>query len=138
MKNLLTQIAICCILLIVASCKSNKSTKEHVKNTIIHFQEDTIQLGKLYTNDSVVFYVKYTNVGTQPLFVYFAKGSCGCMVSAFNKESLQPNHADSISVNFKTPAEAGLQTKTFIVGANTDPSIQQVFILADITKKIPR
>lgn len=126
-------VAIC---LAFESCTFNdKTNSKDIKNTKIQYNKERYNLGNLYPNDSISFYVKYKNTGKHDLVINFAKGSCGCTAVDYSKEPLAPNQIDSIKVKFKAPNETGIQSKTIIIGANTEPSLSQVFFEANVLSK---
>lgn len=80
----------------------------------------------------MTFFIKYKNGGRNPLVINFAKSSCNCSSILYNKQPLEPNGADSLKVIFHAADESGIQTKTIIIGANTNPALSQIFFTANV------
>jgi uncharacterized protein DUF1573 len=75
---------------------------------------------------------KFTNIGTEPLIIESAVGSCGCTVPKFPKEPIKPGATGEIEVVYSPGKQQGAQTKTVTITANTDPITTVLNISANV------
>ncbi len=83
---------------------------------------------------SAVFTIK--NTGDYPLVIGEVKGSCSCTVADYPEDPIAPGQEGKISAHVNTDeVEAGLLNKSVRIVANTNPSVKQVLIKANIIRK---
>ncbi len=102
----------------------------------------TMEVNELYDAGDIVKGEKITavftikNTGDYPLVIGEVKGSCSCTVAEYPEEPIAPGQEGKISAHVNTDeVEAGLLNKSVRIVANTNPSIKQVLIKANIIRK---
>jgi hypothetical protein len=103
--------------------------------TTIKFEEESFDFGKANEGDVVTHVFKFTNTGKEPLTIADAKGSCGCTVPTWPKESVAPGATGEIKVVFNTSGKPGQQSKRVTVTANTVPTDSFIEIKGMVTPK---
>lgn len=74
---------------------------------------------------------KFTNVGTEPLIISNAKGSCGCTTPEWPKEPIAPGKSASIKVHYDTK-RTGNFTKTVTLTSNAVESTKVLTIKGSV------
>lgn len=64
----------------------------------------------------------FTNVGTEPLIISKAKGSCGCTVPTWPKEPIAPGAKASIEVKYDTKRVGPISKSVTITSNSVDNS----------------
>ena len=90
--------------------------------TIEYEKEGRFDFGTVDEGDMVKHVFKFKNVGTEPLVISNAKGSCGCTVPTWPKEPVPPGAMGEINVEFNSKGKPGSQSKRVTVTANTNPT----------------
>lgn len=105
-------------------------------------EKTTMEINEIFDAGDVVkgemitaeFTIK--NTGDYPLVIGEVKGSCSCTVAEYPENPLAPGETGIISAHVDTDkVEAGLLNKSVRIVANTDPSIKQVLIKANVMRK---
>lgn len=93
--------------------------------TSIKFDEIVFYYGKVKEGTIIEHNFNFKNTGDNPLIISMAKGSCGCTLPDWPKESIMPGGTGTIKVTFNS-ANKGLikdqiQEGEIIVTSNTLP-----------------
>jgi hypothetical protein len=90
--------------------------------TTMQFVETEFDFGKIKQGDSPEHIFKFTNTGNEPLIIADAKGSCGCTVPTYPKDTpIAPGATGEILVKFNSAGKSNNQQKTVTLTANTNP-----------------
>lgn len=81
------------------------------------FESETIDYGTIENGSDGNREFKFTNVGTEPLIISNAKGSCGCTTPEWPKEPIAPGKSATIKVHYDTK-RTGNFTKTVTLTSN--------------------
>ena len=103
--------------------------------TTIAFAEKNHEFGTINEGDVVEHTFAFTNTGDTPLIIQDARATCGCTIPKKPEGPIAPGESGEIQVRFNSQGKPGMQNKTITVTANTEPSITQLFIKADVTPK---
>lgn len=77
----------------------------------------------------------FTNVGTAPLVINQAVGSCGCTIPTYTKKPIKPGEKGEIQVTYKGRGlYPGHFKKTITVRTNGDPSMVRLYIEGTMTE----
>ncbi len=92
--------------------------------TQIEIQEDTYDFGTIKEGTKVEHIYKFKNIGTQPLYIKDAKGSCGCTVPEWSKEPISPGEMGELKATFNSAGKAGpdIISKRVTMTCNTEPA----------------
>ena len=66
------------------------------------FEKETIDYGVIEQESDPLRTFTFTNAGTEPLVIKYARGSCGCTVPEWPKEPILPGETDEIKVRYDT------------------------------------
>ena len=81
----------------------------------IEFKED------IHGDASTEF--KFTNIGTEPLIISRAKGSCGCLVPSWPREPIQPGQTGIIKVKYDSKRIGPInKSVTIVSNASNHPT----------------
>ena len=120
-ENLIVKIPYLTILLILfISCKNNVK-KTEIKDTFIQFENLVHDFGELQKNESLHTDFKFTNTGSNPLFIQHIKSSCGCTVPELSKKMILPKETGAIKVTYDAEYP-GFFSKTIMVNYNGENS----------------
>jgi len=115
---------------VVFSSDSDSLATDGNAVSLISFEEDFHDFGKLQAGEVVTYSFKFKNTGKSMLIISNVGTSCGCTVSSYPKQPIKPGESSTIDVKFDTTGKHGLQTKSITVFANTEPSTTTLRIQA--------
>lgn len=110
---MLTICLICIATLAVAQEEAVKTGPQ------IKFEEQLHNFGKIKQGDVVEYTFKFKNIGTEPLKILNARGSCGCTVPSYTKEPIAAGKTGEVFVRFKSAGKRGTQNKTVTLITNS-------------------
>ncbi|MCH2230447.1 MAG: DUF1573 domain-containing protein [Crocinitomicaceae bacterium] len=130
MKSLLAVFA----LFLLVSCGGSSEVKVGNKTTmevVTVFDAGDVLKGEVVTAKFSV-----TNTGSYPLVVGEVKGSCSCTVAEYPEEPIQPGESGDVLAHVNTEkVGAGPLNKSVRIVANTDPSVTQVIVKANVIRR---
>lgn len=129
------------------SCKNdaaNKVKEENVEKAevrdaaaeefaVMTFTETAHDFGTIDEGEVVEHTFAFTNTGDVPLVITNAKGSCGCTVPDWPRESIAPGDSGEIKVRFNSRGRKNNQNKSVTITANTKNGTERLTIHANIT-----
>ena len=102
--------------------------------TSITFAENSHDFGTIDEGDVVTHIFTFTNTGDEPLILDRCKGSCGCTVPKYPKNTpIAPGDGGVIAVRFDSSGKPNLQQKTVTISANTSTGREMLRIKAMVT-----
>lgn len=107
---------------VVSNSDSSRNVADVNDLPVISFEKDFHDFGKLNSGELVAYAFKFKNTGSSVLVISNVGSSCGCTVTAFPKQPVEPGEESTIDVKFDTTGKHGLQSKSITVFANTQPS----------------
>lgn len=81
------------------------------------FKTEMHDYGKIDQHSDGVYEFEFTNTGSAPLVIEFAKGSCGCTVPLWPKEPIAPGASSKLKVEYDTK-RIGEFSKTVTINSN--------------------
>lgn len=101
---------------------------------VMTFDKITHDFGTINEGDRVTTQFSFTNTGISDLIIVDARGSCGCTVPAYPKNTpIAPGQSQTITVSFDSSNKPGLQQKTVTLSANTATGREMLRIKANVT-----
>ncbi len=90
----------------------------------INWKQVSIDFGKIEHNKSITATYEFANVGTNPIFIQSAQGSCGCTNVEFSKEAIPAGQSSNIKATFNA-AKIGAfnKTVTVVVAGEKEPVV---------------
>lgn len=135
---------------VVASCSNNPSKKVKAENVatadqsaqstndmpVMTFDKTDHDFGTINEGETVETVFNFTNTGSSDLIITNAKGSCGCTVPEYPKNTpIKPGESASIKVKFDSSNKPNLQSKTVTITANTAKAREQIRIKTFVTPR---
>ena len=121
--------------LFIISCTGNAAKKVKQENIaqvearqeansdlpVLSFDKNEHDFGTINEGDVVETAFIFTNTGTSDLTILDARGSCGCTVPEYPKNTpIAPGETSEIKVKFDSANKPGNQTKTVTLTTNTE------------------
>lgn len=122
------------ITLFYSSKDKDKITASLIENaTVIKFEKDFIDFGKLTEGEIATCSFKFKNVGKSDLIISSVTANCGCTVADYPREPIAPGKEGQITVRYDSEGSAGIRIqKQVSVLANTSPATTTLRIAADV------
>lgn len=104
----------------------------------IKFDKTEHNFGSFSEDNPVVTTVfTFTNVGNAPLVIHQAVPSCGCTVSEFTQEPVQPGKTGTVKVTYSGKDKyPGHFKKSITVRSNAKTELVRLFIEGDMTVSV--
>ncbi|MDY0054084.1 MAG: DUF1573 domain-containing protein [Bacteroidales bacterium] len=122
--------------LVVTSCKKEdkKINANLIENTtIIKFEREIVDFGKLNDGEKVTCSFKFKNAGKSDLIISSVSANCGCTVADYPREPISPGEEGQITVTYDSSNSSGLRiSKEISVLTNTTPPTTTLRVVADI------
>ena len=108
------------------------SSAKAVSNApVMTFDKTIHDFGSIQEGDRVETLFTFTNTGKSDLVIVDARGSCGCTVPEYPKNSpIPPGETGKIRVSFDSSNKPNMQQKTVTISANTDSGRETIRIKA--------
>jgi archaellum component FlaG (FlaF/FlaG flagellin family) len=101
-----------------AQTADNKDAAPNPNQAEITFEKDIHDFGTIEYGGNGTYEFKFKNTGKEPLIISNAKGSCGCTVPTYPKDTpIKPGEANIIKVTYDTK-RSGAFTKTVTINSN--------------------
>ena len=114
------------------SAPPEKSTT--AEEPIMTFDNISYDFGTINEGDKVTTKFSFTNTGNADLIIVDARGSCGCTVPEYPKNTpIAPGQSQTITVNFDSSNKPGIQQKSVTLSANTSSGREMLRIKANVT-----
>ena len=133
------------VLLLFAFSCDNSSNKKETKSEniasssmtsssespIMSFDKTLHDFGTIQEGETVETIFTFTNSGKSDLIIVDARGSCGCTVPEYPKNTpIPPGESGKIRVSFDSSNKPNMQQKTVTISANTDSGRETIRIKA--------
>ena len=91
------------------------------KGPMMSFEKLEIDYGTVALGADGVRYFKFKNVGTEPLVIKAAKGSCGCTVPKWPTVPINPGQTGIIEVKYDTNRQGQFTKNVFVETNESQP-----------------
>ena len=110
------------------------SSKSTTDGPVMTFNKTTHDFGTINEGDKVTTEFSFTNTGSADLIIVDARGSCGCTVPKYPKNTaIKPGQSETITVSFDSSNKPGMQQKSVTLSANTSSGREMLRIKANVT-----
>ena len=99
------------------------------------FADTKHNFGMVPEGELVHMEYKFSNTGTEPIFITEVKVTCGCTVVDFPKTPIKPGEKGIIKINFDTNGKYDRQDRTVDVISNAIGSPHQIRFKGVVLKK---
>jgi hypothetical protein len=100
-------------------------------NAVFTWAATTFDFGKVKVAVPVTHEFTFTNTGSVPLVIASVQASCGCTVTNYSKEPIEPGAKGFVKATYNA-AKVGPFTKTVSVNANTEDGVVQLAIKGEV------
>ena len=112
----------------------NSNASSNTSGPIITFDKTEHDFGTINEGDKVTTEFNFTNTGKEDLIIVDARGSCGCTVPQYPKNTpIAPGASGKILVSFDSSNKPGLQQKSVTLSANTASGREMLRIKSNVT-----
>ena len=117
-----------------AKLASTSNTKTNSDGPVMTFDRVSHDFGTIKEGETVETEFTFTNTGKSDLIIVDARGSCGCTVPKYPKNTpIAPGDGGVIAVRFDSSGKPNLQQKTVTISANTSSGREMLRIKAMVT-----
>ena len=110
------------------------SSKQITDGPVMTFNKTDHDFGTINEGDKVTTEFSFTNTGSADLIIVDARGSCGCTVPKYPKNTaIKPGQSETITVSFDSSNKPGMQQKSVTLSANTSSGREMLRIKANVT-----
>ncbi|MGM9478718.1 DUF1573 domain-containing protein [Pedobacter sp. GSP4] len=103
--------------------------------SVIVFERDVFDFGKIEQGEKVIHDFKLKNTGKSPLIVSNATATCGCTIPQVPGEPILPGKTGIISVVFNSEGKMGMQDKVVTITSNANPTVTTVHLVGEVLAK---
>ena len=119
-KFVLVALGVVCASVVVAQIlASNSPAYTPIRNAVFAWSETTYDFGKIKVNVPVTHEFSFANTGDVPLVISSVKASCGCTVTEYSKDPIEPGAKGFVKATYNA-AKVGVFSKTVTLNANTE------------------
>ncbi len=118
---------------VVTNPKSASGDLKPYEMPKITFEKTEHDFGKTIQGEMIRYSFKFTNTGKSDLLISKVSTSCGCTVSNYSNQPIEPGEPGLIEVIFDSRGRKGFQNKTITVLANTSPNKTVLRIKTNVT-----
>ena len=112
----------------------SSKASSNTSGPIITFDKTEHDFGTINEGDQVTTEFNFTNTGKEDLIIVDARGSCGCTVPEYPKNTpIAPGASGKILVSFDSNNKPGLQQKSVTLSANTASGREMLRIKSNVT-----
>jgi len=100
----------------------------------IKFDKEQHEFGDVKQGEKVSHSFTFKNTGNEPLVLNNVLATCGCTVTEWPKDPVQPGKSAEIEVKFNTAGRLGKQNKVITIISNAISPQTRIKIMANITE----
>jgi hypothetical protein len=112
---------------VVAISLSAQPLIKKMANAAFNWTETVFDFGSIKVNVPVNHTFTFKNHGDNPLVITSVQASCGCTVTEYSKDPIEPGAEGFVKATYNA-AKTGVFNKTVTVNANTDDGPVQLTI----------
>jgi hypothetical protein len=117
-----------------AAPTTTSSAKTATGGPVMTFDKVVHDFGTINEGDKVTTVFNFTNTGNEDLIIVDARGSCGCTVPQYPKNTaIAPGATGEITVSFDSSNKPGNQQKSVTLSANTASGREMLRIKSQVT-----
>ena len=110
-----------------------KITLPNGDNAVFKWTLKEYDFGKIKVGVPVNHEFTFSNMGDVPLVISSVQASCGCTVTSYSKDPIQPGGQGFVKATYNA-AKVGQFTKTVTVNANTDEGTVLLTIKGEVVE----
>lgn len=105
------------LVVFAAGLTTSAIAQEIIQGAAIQFEEDVHDYGDIPHASNGTYSFVFKNIGTEPLLISGAKGSCGCTVPTWPQEPIAPGASAKLDVTYDTK-RVGVINKSVTINSN--------------------
>ena len=126
---------VACAFAQIVALKSTTPSLPSTDAAVFKWTLKEYDFGKIKVGVPVNHEFTFTNTGDIPLVISSVNASCGCTVTSYSKDPIQPGGQGFVKATYNA-AKVGQFTKTVTVNANTDESQVILTIKGEVIEKV--
>lgn len=103
----------------VKNSESHREVKKNEQLTLIEFDTEMHDFGKVKSGETLVYSFVFVNRGETGFVINKAEVDCGCIETNLPKEPIKPGEKGIIEVKFNSAGMIGRQLKTVEIQSNS-------------------
>jgi hypothetical protein len=103
------------------------------ENAVFNWAATEFDFGKIKVGKPVSHEFTFTNNGSAPLVISSVQASCGCTVTSYSKDPIEPAGTGFVKATYNA-AKVGQFTKSVTVNANTAEGVVHLNIKGEVTE----
>jgi hypothetical protein len=102
-------------------------------NAAFKWDVTSYEFGRIKVGVPVTYEFSFTNTGDVPLVIASVQTPCGCTVTEFSKDPIEPGAEGYVKATYDA-AKTGKFTKTVTVNANTEDALVQLTLQGEVVE----
>lgn len=98
----------------------------------LSFDRTEHDFGRIIQGEVVTYTFKFTNTGKDDLIISSVSTSCGCTISKYTDQPVEPGKQGTVQVTFDSKGRKGFQNKSVTVLSNAQPNRHTLQIKARV------
>ncbi len=131
MRNLFAML--CLSFLSIATITAQNNNADLKEGPVMELESNVVDYGTIAKDSDPYRSVSFTNVGSEPLIIENAKGSCGCTVPTWPKGAIMPGETAQIKIRYATN-RIGRINKTVKVTTNEGGPPHVIRVIGKVLK----
>ena len=131
--TLFSLMLVACAFAQVVAVNSSTPSLPTANSAVFKWTLKEYDFGKIKVGVPVNHEFTFTNTGDIPLVVSSVQASCGCTVTSYSKDPIQPGGQGFVKATYNA-AKVGQFTKTVTVNANTDEGAVLLTIKGEVVE----
>jgi hypothetical protein len=119
-----------------ATTSSMESNVGKAAPALLAFDTLSHDFGTIIEGEQVVCYFDYYNRGEAELVISSVEATCGCTITDWNREPLQPGGKEHLKVVFDAAGRTGAQRKSVTVKSNASNNMVRLTIRALVKENV--
>ena len=132
----------CCALALIFSSVAQELalntkpvTKLTAESAAFKWTVTAFDFGKIKVGVPVSHEFSFINAGSVPLVISSVQASCGCTVTSYSKDPIEPGAKGFVKATYNA-AKVGQFTKTVTVNANTEEGLVHLTIKGEVVEEV--
>jgi len=101
----------------------------------LHFIENKVNFGKIYSGRFVNHEFKFVNTGKTPIIISEVTHSCGCIAVYYPRQPILKGDTAKILTRFNSTGKVGKQHKIIYIYSNAEDSPQKLHFKCNVVQK---
>ena len=114
---------------------ATQETEQVISGPVMELEADAVDYGTITKNSEPLRTLKFTNIGTEPLVINNARGSCGCTVPTWPKEPILPGESSVLEIRYATNRVGSFNKKVTLTTNETETNSHVIQVKGKVLKE---